>query len=222
VLNTIGRGDKRGGSADGLSSQVRQKISEMIHNRTLQGGQDIIEQRIAEQMGVSRTPLREALQRLEGEGMVQKGSGRRSYQVRKVDFQEYLQSLRVRQMLEPEAAAMSVGRIPDSELAALQQEMVALKDLPFEHTSQHWQSDDHLHRLIAARCGNKVLNETIEKLRVTTRLFEIEDSRQRVDKDLEQHLEVINAIADGDADRARTAMKTHIESLITHSLSQIG
>jgi len=194
---------------------------ELIHNRTLAGGHVIIEQRIAEQLGVSRTPLREALQRLEGEGMVEKTSGR-SYQVRKVDFQEYMQSFKVRLMLEPEAAALAVGRIPASELQAVRDEIKALSELPFEHTERHWHSDDELHRMIGAHCGNAVLFHTIEQLRVTTRLYEIEDVRQNVDKDFVQHMALVEAIEAGDAARARKAMRVHIRSLIAHSISQLG
>jgi len=70
----------------------------------------IVEARLAETLGVSRTPLREALQRLEGEGMVVKTG--RSYMVRRVDLGEYLKSLKVRQVMEPEAAALAVGHVP--------------------------------------------------------------------------------------------------------------
>jgi DNA-binding GntR family transcriptional regulator len=213
--------EKRSSHGAVLSNRVRQQISELIHNRTLAGGHVIIEQRIAEQLGVSRTPLREALQRLEGEGMIEKSSGR-SYMVRKVDFQEYLQSFKVRLMLEPEAAALAAGRTPIQKLRAVRAEIKALRQLPFEHTKRHWHSDDELHRLISAQCGNMVLSRMIEQLRVTTRLYEIEDVRQRVDKDLAQHMAIIEAIAAEDEALARKAMRVHIRSLISHSIRQLG
>lgn len=220
-MSALSAAEKQGKSDVALSNRVRQQISELIHNRTLIGGHVIIEQRIAEQLGVSRTPLREALQRLEGEGMVEKNSGR-SYQVRKVDFQEYIQSFKVRLLLEPEAAALAATRIPAPEVQALQDEIRALQQLPHEHTNRHWHSDDNLHRLIGKNCGNSVLFSSIEKLRVTTRLYEIEDVRQRVDKDLAQHLAITEAIATGDAALARNAMRRHIRSLITHSVKQLS
>lgn len=220
-MDTLDHVGKRSGQSAALSNQVRQQIMELIHNRTLAGGHVIIEQRIAEQLGVSRTPLREALQRLEGEGMIEKSSGR-SYQVRKVDFQEYMQSFKVRLMLEPKAAALAVGRIPESELRAVGSEITALRQLPFEHTKRHWHSDDALHRLIGSHCGNVVLFRTIEQLRVTTRLYEIEDLRQHVDKDLEQHMAIVEAMTAEDGGLARKAMRTHIRSLIAHSISQLS
>ena len=75
----------------------------MIHQRDFKGGQQIVELRLAEQLGISRTPIRQALMRLEGEGLLQK-SGSRHYFVRRVELQEYLHSLKVRELLEAEAA----------------------------------------------------------------------------------------------------------------------
>ena len=109
-----------------LSNQAHQAISEMIQRRRLRGGEVIVEARLAEVLNISRTPLREALQRLEGEGLVIKGTGR-SFMVRHVDLREYLQSLKVREILEPEAATLAVGRIPRSQLAEARQEIVELR-----------------------------------------------------------------------------------------------
>ena len=220
-MNFMDEVEKAPDPQEALSIQARHQIRELIHNRTLKGGQVVIEQRLAEQLGVSRTPLREALQRLEGEGMVEKEAGR-SYRVRNVDFEEYLHSLKVRLMIEPEAAAAAAGRIPQYQLEFVREEIENLRKLPSEHTKAHWRSDDHVHRLIGSRCGNNVLFDTIEKLRVTTRLYEIEDARQRVDRDLEQHLALVEAVAMGDSAMAKKAMRTHLRSLISHALSRIG
>lgn len=220
-MDFIDEAEKPLSGDEALSRQARHQIRELIHNRGLKGGEAIIEQRLAERLGVSRTPLREALQRLEGEGMVEKEAGR-SYRVRKVDFEEYLHSLKVRLMLEPEAAAAAAGRVPAYQIEYVRSEIEDLRKLPNEHTKAHWRSDDHVHRLIGSRCGNSVLFDTIEKLRVTTRLYEIEDARQRVDRDLEQHMAIVDAVAAGDQALAKKAMRGHLRSLIAHSLSRIG
>jgi DNA-binding GntR family transcriptional regulator len=204
-----------------LSDRVRHQIIELIQNRALSGGQTIIEQRLASELGVSRTPLREALQRLEGEGMVVKASGR-SFIVRKVELQEYLQALKVRLLLEPEAAALAAARAPTDRVEAVRAEIEALRAGPEEHTAAHWVSDDNLHGLVGAFCGNQVLRATIDELRITTRLYEIEDVRQHVAKDLDQHAAIAAAIATSDAQAARKAMQTHLRSLVSYSLSHVA
>jgi len=70
-----------------LGSLANTALSDMIRHKRLRADDAIVEARLAETLGVSRTPLREALQRLEGEGMVVKGG--RSYMVRRVDLGEY-------------------------------------------------------------------------------------------------------------------------------------
>lgn len=214
----LGSGEKPG---PGLTERVRREITELIHSRTLSGGQAIIEQRLAEQLGVSRTPLREALQRLEGEGLVEKAASR-SFLVRKVDFQEYIQTFKVRLLLEPEAAALAAMRAPEDRIGGVQAEIGTLRAMPDKHTKAHWVSDDNLHRLVGEYCGNTALYATIERLRITTRLYEVEDVRQRVENDLDQHAAIASALASKDADAARKAMQAHLQSLISHSLSQVA
>ena len=211
----------RGKAGMALSDRVRLQISELIHNRVLSGGHAITEQRLAEELGVSRTPLREALQRLEGEGLVAKASNR-SFVVRKVDFEEYIQSLKVRQMLEPVAAAAAAERAPAPLIAEVVREIDALRQETGGHTKAHWHSDDRLHGLISAHCGNHVLHEIISGLRLTTRLYEIADVRQRVEMDHEQHAAIAKALAERDGATARKAMQAHLRSLIAYSLSNVA
>lgn len=207
--------------AGALSDRVRRQLTELIRNRTLPGGQVIIELRLAERLGVSRTPLREALQRLEGEGMIEKNSGR-SYMVRKVDLREYMQSLKMRLILEPEAAAMAVGAVPAHLLAEIHAEVVALDTQDRRQTQAHWDADDKLHRLFGSACGNRVMFDTIERLRVTTRLFEVAEHDQRITDDHVEHMAIITALEAGDAVAARTAVATHLRSLIAYSLEKIS
>jgi DNA-binding GntR family transcriptional regulator len=203
-----------------LSEKVRLRLNELIRNRELAGGQVITEERLAETLGVSRTPLREALLRLEGEGMLQKNSGR-SYMVRRVDFQEYMQSLKMRRIIEPEAAALSAPRTPRADLEEVRAQIEKLHEHDGEHTQAHWDSDDRIHRLFGFHSGNPVMFGIIEKLRVTTRLFEITDIRQRVEADYREHLEILDALSAQDPDWARRAVDTHIGSLIAYSLEQV-
>ncbi|MEM9221180.1 MAG: GntR family transcriptional regulator [Pseudomonadota bacterium] len=199
-----------------LSNLAYRSVSHMIHQRRLRGGELIVEKRLAEMLGISRTPLREALQRLEGEGLVRKVANR-SFQVRQVELKEYLESLKVREILEPEAAALAVGRIAPSALGAVRGELVALVGATAYHTEAHWASDDNLHRLFANACGNTVLAGTIEGLRVTTRLFEIDRLGDRLGPDSEEHIAILDALESGEPAKAKRATRQHIRSLARYS-----
>jgi DNA-binding GntR family transcriptional regulator len=206
--------------ATNLSNQAHRAISEMIQRRRLRGGEVIVEARLAEVLNISRTPLREALQRLEGEGLVIKGTGR-SFMVRHVDLREYLQSLKVREILEPEAATLAIGRIPRSQLAEARHEIVELRAATPYHTEDHWRSDDNLHGLFIDHCGNEVLGEIIRDLRVTTRLFEIARLADRLEPDSTEHLAILDALEQDDAKAARRAAQTHIRSLARFALDTV-
>jgi DNA-binding GntR family transcriptional regulator len=201
-----------GGRTENLSNLAYKSVAELIRGRRLRGGETIVESRLADQLNISRTPLREALQRLEGEGLVVKGNGR-SFKVRHVDLGEYLQSLRVREILEPEAASMAAGHIPLQQLAEVRAEINSLRDATGYHTDAHWRSDDNLHELFNRHSGNEVLAGVVRSLRVTTRLFEIARLADRVEPDSAEHLAILEALEAEDAKAARRAVQNHIRSI---------
>jgi DNA-binding GntR family transcriptional regulator len=204
-----------------LSNLAYRSVSEMIRSRRLKGGELIVESRLADLLGISRTPLREALQRLEGEGLVIK-SANRSFMVRNVDLAEYLQSLKVREILEGEAAFLATGHVSRLKLTEAHREINELMQASSYHTDAHWCSDDNVHALYIDGCGNLVMAQMIRSLRVTTRLFEIARLADRVQQDAVEHLEIVVALEAQDARRARKAAQAHIRSLSRFSLASVS
>jgi DNA-binding GntR family transcriptional regulator len=209
------------GGGYNLSNLAYKAVSEMIRSRRLRGGEVIVEAKLADVLGISRTPLREALQRLEGEGLVVKVANR-SFMVRSVDLGEYLQSLKVREILEGEAAQLAAGHIAPKPLAAARREIEQLMAATTYHTDAHFRSDDHVHGLYIDGCGNAVMGAMIRSLRVTTRLFEIARLADRVQQDAIEHLEIVTALEAQDGKRARKAAQAHIRSLARFALSNVG
>ncbi|MEZ5836625.1 MAG: GntR family transcriptional regulator [Geminicoccaceae bacterium] len=200
-----------------MSERAHRAITGLIHSHELRGGELVLERHLAERLGISRTPLREALQRLEGEGLLVKNANR-SYSVRYVDLAEYLQSLKTREVLECEAAQLAAGRIPPDRLREVRDEIEELRTSSKYHTEGHWRSDDNVHNLFADHCGNAVMARLIRGLRGTNRLFEIAGLAERVDPDSTEHLAILDALQAGDGRAARKAVSTHIRSLIRYSL----
>lgn len=195
-----------------LSGRAHAAIRDMIRRSELKGGAVIGEPGLCQRLGLSRTPLREALQRLEGEGLVVK-TANRSFVVRKVELDEYLHSLDVRMLLELEAARLATGRIPPAEIRAAREEIRRLMAAPTFDREAHWQSDSRVHGLMARNCGNPVLRRHIERLRVATNLYEIERVAERVEPDTSEHMALLDALEGADADRVAAALRTHIDSL---------
>ena len=195
-----------------LTAMTYARLKDMIRRRELKGNEVIREERLSKALGVSRTPIRETLQRLEGEGLVLKTIGR-SFIVRKVELAEYLNSLNVRVVLEIDAVRLSYGHIPAAEIDTARQELLALKTAPAFDREAHWHSDTRVHGLVWDHCGNPVLSRIVRSLHVTTNLFEIERVAERIEPDSTEHLGLLDALENGPVGDAIAAMRNHLESV---------
>lgn len=194
-----------------LSFQAYHRIKDMVLDRQLRGGDTIVEERLAEKLDISRTPLREALVRLAGEGLLVK-QGSRSFTVRRVTASEFFQSMRVREILEAEAVDLAAGKVDLQELAEVRDNVARLADIS-QQTKEHWQADDRVHELFARASGNHVMAKIIHELHITTRLFEVARPFGRMRVDAEEHLAILNAYEQGDVAAARRAMRHHLKQL---------
>lgn len=194
-----------------LSEFAYRTIYDQILARTLQGGDAVVEGKLAEALAISRTPLREALGRLEGEGLLLKGASR-SFSVRSVSAREFFESLKVRETLESEAAELAAGRVPMQDLVSLRRQVIEAGQVPIQGR-EHWLADNRLHATVAVASGNAVLAALVRSLRITTQLFEIKRPLARVEADRDEHLAILEALAAEDGAKARRAMRRHLRNL---------
>ena len=203
--------------ADTLAEQAYADLSKMIHKRELKGGQQLVELRLAKQLGISRTPVRQALRRLEGEGLLQK-SGSRHYFVRRVELQEYLHSLKVREILEAEAAFTAANNVSRTDIKKARKNLKMVETQNPYSMLSHWQSDEEVHGLFIDACPNRVLREVIRSLRSTTKLFEIENLAERLEPDSRQHDAILTSLLSNDKEASKTSVQLHIRSLYEFAL----
>jgi len=202
---------KSSAPAKSLAEQAYDTLGGMILGRQLSSGTFIVEERLAHQLNVSRTPMREAILRLAAQGLLVR-AGTRSYAVRTVSAAEFFQSHKVREWLEPEAIELAAGKIPHALVDDLCCQIRVLAGAEVQERA-HWQIDDRLHTMFAEASGNLILARIASDIRVTTRLFEISNAGRRVKKDGEEHLAILEAFQSGDIKRARRAMVKHIRNL---------
>jgi DNA-binding GntR family transcriptional regulator len=153
-----------------LGELAYQTLRRMILDKALRSGRPVVEGRLAEELNISRTPMREALLRLEGEGLLVR-AGARSYSVRFVRAEEYFQAMKVRELLEAEAVGLAIGKIDKKVVQQLVKKTKALSSGQQEQA--HWQIDDQIHTMMARASGNDVLARTIDVVRTNSRLFEL-------------------------------------------------
>jgi DNA-binding GntR family transcriptional regulator len=200
-----------------LADQAHAKLTRLILQRHLPGGTMVVEARLAEQLQISRTPMREAMLRLAAERLLVK-HGSRSFAVRTVTPSEFFQSMKVRELLECEAISGAAGKVPAVRIAAIERDIAHLATARTQERA-HWDADDRFHMLFAEACGNDVLARMIREARVSTRLFEISRPFLRVQADGAEHLAVLAAFGQDDIKGARRAMQKHLRNLIEEAMA---
>ena len=207
-------------TAKTLGSSAYERIKSMILDGTLAPGALLREKSFADQLGVSRTPVREAISQLISEGFATRTTGG-TPAVNSVSLKDIMEILHVRSLLECEAArkaAMSGKKI--EELKALRTQVEGFLTGPRPDPDMHYALDECLHLTIAEMAGSQLLGELIEGLKIKTRMYDQGSIPERFEPGCHEHIAIIDAILGGDADEAADAMKLHLkkvrESIISH------
>jgi DNA-binding GntR family transcriptional regulator len=199
-------------SAKSLSNQAYERILDMMLSGELLGGTILQERRLAEALSISRTPTREALGRLENEGLVTRQFGR-LLTVRELTVQEFIEILNVRKLLEVEAAGMAVNNVPADRAQEVRRAIDALINADEPTVAQHWAVDDMVHGLVGEFSGNQTLANLIRDLRRRTHMFDMRRIPNRFRASCQEHLALVDAVERGDAETARRVAGTHIENV---------
>ncbi len=197
-----------------LPAQIAAKLRELILLETLAPGAVIPERETAEALGVSRTPLREALRILAAEGLVDMAPSRRPL-VANPTVEEIGQLLKVLGAIEGLAGELACEIATDAELdrlAALHREMVAVSER--SEPLAFFDLDMRFHRLIVEAARNVPLAETHSQY--NARLFRARfiSSRRRINRDgtLAQHGTIVDALRSRDVAAAATALRHHLDA----------
>jgi DNA-binding GntR family transcriptional regulator len=195
-----------------LTEQVYEQLIELLIAGELRPGDVITERRMAERLNASRTPIREALGRLEAEGLVYKQPSR-GVTVSPFSTEAFVDILNVRQLLEAEAAWLAAGKIPQERIDTVREALETLAANPQPTLAQIWRVDDLLHGEIADAAGNELMAAMIRDLRRRTHVFNAYRNTVTPKFSVEENTLLLNAIESGDRDRAKSAMVQHIDNV---------
>lgn len=206
------------GTETSLADETYRALLEEILSAQLAGGVVIQERRLAARLGVSRSPMRDALGRLEGQGLLVR-NGKSMLTVRVITLKDYLNSLTMRLLVEPTAAALACPEIAESKLAELAAMLRAIEDDPDPDPAMIWRFDDALHQGLGEASGNPFMAETIVQMRRYTTIFERQRRLAQRKPGLEDHREILAALAARDPEAARQSMAQHLEKVRQRVLS---
>jgi len=195
-----------------LALQAYEQILEMILNGGARPGELVNERRLAESLSMSRTPVRDALLMLEGEGLLLR-QGSRGLQVRQMRIEDYMDALQVRLLLEPTVAGMAAGNVPAATVQALRAQIAALRALPPDQPTDRALArdiDEGIHGAISAAVENRQLSAIIRTMRRQTQIFDLRSMPERLADTCAEHLAILDAVEAGDPERAAAVMAAHL------------
>ena len=197
-----------------LADEAHDRILLRIIRGELPAGTELKSTRIAEDLGMSRTPVIQALARLTADGIVSQTLNLRA--AVRPGAENWLVDLhRTRQLIEPEAARACAGRIPEvvlADLMMLVQDAKPVKGVAWQ-TAARW-LDQSLHLVVAEYCGNLSMREIIRRCWSYKRLsYEAgNDSDSHLREGWRQHAVIIQALEEENGDEAAAFMSAHLQS----------
>jgi len=197
-----------------LREVVSETLREAIVNSVLKPGERLMEIQLAEELGVSRTPVREAIRKLELEGFVIMIPRRGTY-VADLSIKDINEVFEIRTALDVLAAGLAAERITDDELEVMERILVQIGEYIDQNELEPIVDlDSQFHDILYKACRNDRLVGIINNLREQfTRFRTISMAFPgRIQNTLEEHSRLVEAIAARDVDLAQQLAREHMEN----------
>lgn len=221
-------------SSDTLTQKAYQHIHNQLSGGLLRPGARLSNRGVAKEVGISFTPVREALSRLVSEGLLEYRQGLGVF-VPMPNAQEICECYELREILESEAAARVCGNLPPGMLAEMTASFETMQNIGAEiqggtmsdENTAAWQNaDSNFHMVLLRATGNRRLLDTVEGLRTSLRVTMgglqgvagivghrfTNESHQHIRRTLDEHGRILDALKQGDAAVAKAVMTEHIRS----------
>ena len=197
-----------------LYQEVAERLRQRIFAHELTPGTWIDEQKLAEQYGISRTPLREALKVLASEGLVELRPRRGCY-VTEISRQDLDDIFPLMAMLEGRCAAEAVRNARTTDIAVLQDIHARLEAAARDgRIDAFFEANQEFHKKIQELSGNRWLLSVIQDLRKVLKLSRLHSLslEGRLQQSLDEHRLIMSALAASDAGKAEKLMHDHLLS----------
>ena len=195
-----------------LADTAYESILDAILSGRLHAGEEVSEVSLAAALGISRTPVAHAVQRLAAVGLIDRTSGSQPV-VAKFERDEVLEIYEMREILESESAARAATRLAGEwiETLSVEAEKLCTSTRLSNWTERVIDFDIRFHDELAAACGNRYLTEKIRQYRLLVRAFCRSTARRgNLLAAMAEHRRILAALTARDPQAARQAMAEHI------------
>ncbi len=204
------------GTEKSLRGQVFDKIRSDILNGKYKRGEELVESSIGKELGISRTPVREAIRQLELEGLVQLVPNKGAF-VTGISEKDVRDIYLIRARLEGLAARMAAKNITPELLEAMEETVVLSEyHAKKEHYEQVCEMDSKFHKLLYKASGSRILEHTltdfhqyVQRVRMASIM-----QKRRMEKSNDEHDAILTAIREHDEEKAELVATRHISNTV--------
>ena len=208
---------KLGTSHKNLDAKVYNRLKAMILERKLLPGEKIPQEKLAQDLGISRTPLVSALKYLEKEKLVQ-SIPRRGFFVRLFTKQEMISIFELREVLEGLAARRAALNISDKEIEELRDFFVSFQGLvDITDIKAYAKEDRRFHHFLLEIGAKEFLKSILENYNIIIYSYQVISSEglvQAPNESIQDHLAIIEAVSRRDGEAAENLMRNHLRKSI--------
>lgn len=199
-----------------IAESVHERIYDRIMSLQIPPGARIPIDALARELNVSQTPVREALTRLEREGLVRKAHLIGYSAAPQLTRKEFEDLYKFRLMLEPESARNACLNLTPESLERIERAAADMenREQPVDRNSRYSRfarADAHLHDEILKAAGNEVVRQALNDQHIHLHIFRLMFHSRVTQEALEEHERLLSAFRDRDPDAAHAAMHDHIE-----------
>ncbi|WP_235960188.1 GntR family transcriptional regulator [Nocardioides acrostichi] len=196
-----------------LRDQAVGVLRDMVVTGALRGGERINEAELAARLGISRGPLREAIQRLGAEGFVEFRLNRGAF-VRTMSPEQIRHLYEVRELIEVRAAELAAARASETGIGRLREMLQVTDELLSQGSDAAYPPELDLHELVLEMADNSELRRIGSDLQNQVKLARMTAGRapDRARQALAEHREILSAITARDSRRANRAMRKHLRA----------
>lgn len=194
-------------------------IKKAILDGRIELGEPLFEERLAAALGISRTPVREALAILEHEGLISPGNGRGLF-IREISREEFLELFAANEVVEPYLARTAAVRATSKGIAQLEDAIEIGRNASLSHSiHESLRSGREFHRALGKMAGNAALTDLVVRNEEKVDLFLISLgnpqllAEAKMEFSNEEHTEILDAIRVKDPDAAHRLVIYHAQSL---------
>jgi DNA-binding GntR family transcriptional regulator len=204
-------------NAKSKKSIVYEALKRKIITNSLKPGEPLNEGIVSKEMKISKTPVREALQQLERDGFVENVPGRGCF-VSRISFQDVKELFETREILECGVIRRAALKGDPEKIEGVRKKFESLEINGEKNPKSQFKAGDRIHAYLFESFGNNRLNEIyrrlqehVERMRI---YFFTQAHEERSENSFKEHLEILDALASRDPERAEEAMRAHLRNAI--------